>query len=521
MVEKMCMYGFNIFAKNREEARVERAKWRMANNRAYKTAATKVMRSWEEFWLEEKKYRHLVRFSLRSIRRNRLAAMFGIWQYDWMIGKRDKAIISARTLREQRQMKINSMIGFMNQHARKKRHRAMIARMTDSRNDLLKAKIVTAWKFVIDYEVSLQHKLHFFWQKAKRARKIDAVNLWWAFVLNSRREKGLVVRTQRYHRFRRLTQAMEDWACAARMQHKLRLLEICERDASDPLDLAQAMEHVVEGVVLRQHVRTHELQVAHALRGRIADLRLHASVVALEQALGKKVDKPTAEMIQRRGLRNWESISSAQSTGKTSSDKLAVAPAPLSPAAYTKKIREELMTAAGNPPAPAPAVTAPAETVAPAAEAGAAQAAPVAQLPVSSHRALLDQQFRTEAARQMTAAGAQDRYMRLAAFDAAHGVTPVDPATFMEAHMMHVAPVPPPEVAAVAAARAQRDAAVHADMVAAGLVPPVPNPIDEANALHRARAQVQSLQNAMANEVAGATQGEAPAADAAPPTDAN
>jgi len=384
---------------------------------------------------------------------------------------------------------------------------------------LLKAKIVTAWKFVIDYEVALQHKLHFFWEKAKRARKIDAVGLWWAFVVQSRSQRGLVVRTHRYHRFRRLSQAMEDWSSAARMQHKLRLLEICERDASDPLDLAQAMEHVVEGVVLRQHVLTHELQVAHALRGRIADLRLHASVVALEQALGKKVDKPTAEMIQRRGLRNWESVSSAQGSGKVPG-QLAVAAPTLSPAAYTKKIREGLMTAAGNPPLPTPAVTAAAETVAPApaAEAGAAQAVvPVGQLPQSSHRALLDQQFRTEAARQMTAAGAQDRYMRLAAFDAAHGVAPVDPATFMEAHMMHVAPVPPAEVAAVAAARAHRDAAIHADMVAAGVVPPVVHPMNEVNALHRARAQVQNLQNAMASEVAGATLGEAPTADAAVP----
>lgn len=298
---------------------------------------------------------------------------------------------------------------------------------------------------------------------------------------------------------------MEDWAAAARMQHKLRLLEICERDASDPLDLAQAMEHVVEGVVLRQNVRTHELQVAHALRGRIADLRLHASVVALESALGKKVDKPTAEMIQRRGLRNWESVSQAQG-GAKAGDKLAVAPATLSPAAYTKKIRDELMTAAGNPPPQAAVVAAP--QVAPAAAAAPPQVATTTGLPQSSHRALLDHQFRSEAARQMTAAGAQDRYMRLAAFDAAHGVAPVDPAIFMEAHTMHVAPAPPPEVAALAHARAQQDAAVHADMVANGVVPApiVPLHPDEVNALHRARAQVQHLQSSLQ------TEGEEPAA---------
>merc|ERR1712216_363390 len=131
LVEKMCIYGFEVFAKNREEARSERSKWRMANNRAYKVAATKVMRNWEAFWQEEKMYRHHVRFSLRSIRHNRLVAAMGIWQYDWMIAKRDRAVVTARKLREERQMKINSMVGFINQMSRKKRHRAMIQRMTD------------------------------------------------------------------------------------------------------------------------------------------------------------------------------------------------------------------------------------------------------------------------------------------------------------------------------------------------------------------------------------------------------
>merc|ERR1711998_564821 len=109
----------------------------------------------------------------------------------------------------------------------------MIQRMTNRRSELTKAKIVNAWKFVIDYEVSLVHKLKFMWAKMQRARKIDAVGKWWDTVLESRRHKGLVFRTHRYQRNRRLADAMEDWAAAARLQHKLRLLEICERESSD------------------------------------------------------------------------------------------------------------------------------------------------------------------------------------------------------------------------------------------------------------------------------------------------
>jgi len=477
-VEKSLAFGFSVFATLREEARKERAKWRMANARAYKTAANKAMRNWEAFWREEKVYRHHVKFSLRNIRRNRLCAMFGIWQYDWMIGKRDRAIIAARDAREARRHKINGLTGFFNQWARKLRHRALINRMTSRRHDNTKAQIVTAWKFVIDFEKALEHKLNWFTYKHDRAYKYDAIARWLATVERSRSQKGLVFRTHRYHRNRRLAAAMEDWSSAARLQHKLRLLELCERDSSDPLDLAQAMEHVVEGIVMRQHVRAHELQVAHALRGRIADLKLQASVSMLESTIAKKVDKPTAEMIQRRGLRSWESVSLAQGTQKTT-------PAPAAPAA----------------PSPAPAASAPA----PAAEAPAAEPAgadpdaiPVAGtgvgLPHSSHRMLLEQQYREHAARHMAAhapLNLHDRQMRQAAFDAAHGPHPPHPADAAahHEHMMHVQ----------ANEMAMRDAGIL------GGVPPPPEapagaPAAETSAMQHAREQVNSLRNTLNTE---------------------
>lgn len=338
--------------------------------------------------------------------------MFGIWMFDWMIGKRDRAIEARAKAREARRHKINVLTGFFNQWARSKRHKALINRMTNRRNDITKQTIVSAWKFLIDFEKALEHKLNFFGHKHNRNYKLDALARWLAAVERSRSQKGLVFRTHRYHRNRRLAAAMEDWSSAARLQHKLRLLEICEHESTDPLDLAQAMEHVVEGIVMRQHVRSHELQVAHALRGRIADLKLQASVSMLEATLAKKVDKPTAEMIQRRGLRNWEPIATAQGTQKTQSP--------------TKGAGTD------SPQAAAPPKQAAAPAAAPTPD-GAAHpedppvAGTAAGLPHSSHRMLLEQQYREHAARHIAAqaqVSVNDRYMRQAAFDAAHAVPP-------------------------------------------------------------------------------------------------
>jgi hypothetical protein len=279
----------------------------------------------------------------------------------------------------------------------------MIKRMTIRRHDMTKAKIMTAWKFLVDFEAALQHKLNWFTNKHNRAYKMDAMYVWKAEVEDARRHKGLVVRSHRYHRNRRLAQAMEDWSSAARLQHKLRLLEVCEQTEQDPLELAQAMEVIVDGIVLRQHVRSHELQVAHALRGRIADLKLQASVAMLEATLAKKVDKPTAEMIQRRGLRSWEAISTAQGTHKSQ------------PKASPKSVtRDETPTKAAQAD-PAPSQD-------PEPEPSAEQST----LPQSSHRMLLEQQYRDQAARHVAAAapiGPHEAYMRHAALGP-HAVPP-------------------------------------------------------------------------------------------------
>jgi len=273
---------------------------------------------------------------------------------------------------------------------------------------------------------------------------------------------------------------MEDWACSARLQHKLRLLELCEQDASDPLDLAQAMEHVVEGIVMRQHVRAHELQVAHALRGRIADLKLQASVAMLESTLAKKVDKPTAEMIQRRGLRSWESITLAQGTQKSS-------PAPAAPTASPTPAAASSAPAAAADPAPAAEPAGADPDAIPVAGTGAG-------LPHSSHRMLLEQQYRDHAARHMAAhapLNLHDRHLRQAAFDSAHGPHaphPADAAAHHE-HMMHVQ----------ASEMAMRDAGILGGMPPPAEVPSgVPAP--ETTAMQHAREQVNSLRNTLQTE---------------------
>lgn len=434
-VEKCLADGFSVFANVRDEARKERAKWRMANARAYKSAATKAMRNWEAFWQEEKLYRHHVKFSLRNIRRNRLSAMFGIWQYDWMIGKRDRAVIAARDAREARRHKINGLTGFFNQWARKLRHRALINRMSASRGLNTKRTIVGAWKLYVDFCASLAHKLQFFWAKRSRAYKLDGIARWIATVERARRYRGVVSRTHRYQRNRRLACAMQDWGAHARLQHKLRLLEICEREESDPLEIAQAMETVVEGIVIRQDVRTHELQVAHALRGRISDLKLHAAITVVNQALVKKVDRPTAEMIQRRGLRSWESITLAQGTNKPTpagSDHSNPDPDPEPP--EPSEPPSEPSGPSGAPPAAQPSP--PREgfpSHRPVLGVGAMgfgvldpyqhpsdSAAAHPTMPHSSTRQLLERQYRLQVENHFAAHAPGERYLRQAAFNAAH-----------------------------------------------------------------------------------------------------
>lgn len=507
-VEKCLAYGFHVFAKTREDARSERSKWRAANARAYKTAATKVMRAWEAFWQEEKVYRHHVKFSLRNIRRNRLGAMFGIWQHDWMIEKRDRAIIAARDAREARMHKINGLTGFFNQWARKQRHRAMIKRMTIRRNDFTKGRIVTAWKFLIDFQNALAHKLHFLTTKRARLFKIDAMYTWKAVVEEARRHRGVVARNYRYNRNRRLQQAMEDWSASARLQHKLRLLEICEQANEDPLELAEAMEHVVDGIVMRQNVRVFELQVAHALRGRIADLKLQASVTMLEAYLAKKVDKPTAEMIQRRGLRSWEAISQAQGTQKTE-HKTAASPKTTSKTAAEATKAEPSAEASAEPTADEPN----------------------AALPQSSHRMLLEQQYRDQAARHIAhhVPIGSEAYMRNAAL--AHAVPPPHVAdmhseanaranAFLGGHADHIARQRQLDEMNAAAAhhdaaqhhahmqhmhmqeQAMRDGGLlggHAAAAAPG-APPASPPKTEESALTRAREQVNNLRNELQSE---------------------
>jgi len=71
--------GFESFRKEWLRAKDERSKWTKACRHQKKVYENKAVRNWEEFWQYEKRCRFLVRYSLRSIRRNRLDAAVGIW----------------------------------------------------------------------------------------------------------------------------------------------------------------------------------------------------------------------------------------------------------------------------------------------------------------------------------------------------------------------------------------------------------------------------------------------------------
>jgi hypothetical protein len=106
MVQKSYKYfyrlgsadGFSAFKQEWFRARMEREKWMKATRHAAKVASRKAHWIWFDVWQEDKRNRHLVRFSLRNIRRNRLVCAVGIWQYFWLMAKRDRQIIRCRDL---------------------------------------------------------------------------------------------------------------------------------------------------------------------------------------------------------------------------------------------------------------------------------------------------------------------------------------------------------------------------------------------------------------------------------------
>ena len=71
--------GFKAFYLEWQRARTERAKWNKASAHAARMYTRKAHFVWVDFWMENRRHRHLSNFSLRNIRRNRCNRAFGIW----------------------------------------------------------------------------------------------------------------------------------------------------------------------------------------------------------------------------------------------------------------------------------------------------------------------------------------------------------------------------------------------------------------------------------------------------------
>jgi len=277
-------------------------------------AENKVMRAWEEFWQYEKRCRHLVRFSLRSIRRNRLDCAVGIWFWVWQVNKRYRQIIKNSDRRRDEVHQIKGLAGFFNQWKRKKRHQWIINKMTKTREARTESKILSAWKFLVDFRRIRATKIMYKIMKGERSIKYNVFHGWDEVIQTEKRHRNLIRRTTRYRNARRLERAIEDWDFYVQYAKKQRLLQI---DEDDVIERMACMEGRIDGIVRKDRIRPMELETAVKLVKNLNDLKLNTSVKEVQDALGKKVDKPTEEQVARRTVRMWKTGVADKTTDKS------------------------------------------------------------------------------------------------------------------------------------------------------------------------------------------------------------
>jgi len=295
--------GFDAFKKEWLRAKDERSKWTKSCRHSKKTAQYKMMRLWEEDWQYEKKCRHLTRFSLRSIRRNRLDAAVGIWFWVWQTNKRYRQIVFQSDTRRNEVHTIKGLAGFFNQWKRKKRHRWAIKKMTETRDQRTESKILSAWKFLVDFRRIRATKICYKIMKSERMIKFNVFHGWDGVIQQEKRHRGLIRRTTRYRNMRKLERAIEDWDFYVQYAKKQRLLQI---DEDDVIERMATMEGRIDGIVRKDRIRPMELETAVKLVKNLNDLKLNTSAKEIQDALSKKVDKPTEEQVARRTVRMWK-----------------------------------------------------------------------------------------------------------------------------------------------------------------------------------------------------------------------
>merc|ERR1712072_74709 len=405
--------GFDAFKKEWLRAKEERAKWTKSCRHSKKVAQWKMMRLWEADWQYEKRCRHLCRFSLRSIRRNRLDAAVGIWFWVWQVNKRYRQIIQNSDLRRNEVHQIKGLAGFFNQWKRKKRHRWIITKMTETRHMRTESKILSAWKFLVDFRRIRSTKICYKIMKSERLTKFNVFHGWDNVIQTEKRHRALIRRTTRYRNARRLERAIEDWDFYVQYAKKQRLLQI---DEDDVIERMACMEGRIDGIVRKDRIRPMELETAVKLVKNLNDLKLNTSVKEVQDALGKKVDKPTEEQVARRTVRMWKTgvadksqDSSSPALGKFQSalnakkeqrakedfDAKAVEEHQAALAKDRKTVGGKAIAGAAAPAGDAQladAVTSASKELADAVAAPADDS----KLPRSPHRVLLEKQFRRE-----------------------------------------------------------------------------------------------------------------------------
>jgi len=295
--------GFKAFYGEWTRARTERAKWNKASWHAAKMYCRKAHAIWFDVWQEEKRNSHLVRFSLRNMRSNRLARSVEIWQWAWHRAKQDRAIIRSQDCHRAQKAKLYYFNEFCSHVALMKKHKWVIKTCFMKRSDRVKSKIVHAWKFLTDFNFIQEHKLWSHLMRKARLSFKDAMDIWKSEVMYNKATRGIVRRCHSYRTMRKLTRAMEDWVFATTISRKARLLaeaEAMDTTAGDPVEVAKTLEAYVQGIVNKPKVRPYELQAASSFLARIAELKLGVAMTQVSDALDNKVNKPSAEDVARR-----------------------------------------------------------------------------------------------------------------------------------------------------------------------------------------------------------------------------
>lgn len=331
----------------------------------------------------------------------------------WQVNKRYRQIIKNSDRRRDEVHQIKGLAGFFNQWKRKKRHRWIIKRMTETRKERTESKILSAWKFLVDFRRIRATKITYKLMKTDRSIKFNVLHAWDGVIQTEKRHRALIRRTTRYRNMRRLERAVEDWDFYVQYAKKQRLLQI---DEDDVIERMATMEGRIDGIVRKDRIRPMELETAVKLVKNLNDLKLNTSVKEVQDALGKKVDKPTEEQVARRTVRMWK-------TGVTdkSVDKSIPALGKFQSALQSKKeqrAKEDFdaravedhqmaLQAARKTVGGMPAISAPPASDAQLASGVARSAQELAdavsspetdpsKLPRSPHRVLLEKQFRRE-----------------------------------------------------------------------------------------------------------------------------